>query len=93
MGALIVTTNAAPMNELVDDTCGILVTPIRTDKQNFGVQHILDVAGFEKAMQTVLDLPIGQRKALGANARRRYLQDRERFQTELINQVRRLAQS
>lgn len=93
MGALIVTTNAAPMNEFIDDTCGVLVTPVRTEKQFFGVRHIIDVAGFENAIQTVLEMPIDQRKTLGANARRRYLQDRERFQTELINQVRRLAQS
>ncbi|MGH6727175.1 MAG: glycosyltransferase, partial [Pseudolabrys sp.] len=93
MGALIVTTDAAPMNELVDNTCGVLVTPVRTEQQNFGVRHIIDVAGFEKAMQTVLEMPIEQRKALGAEARRRYLADRDQFQTDLINQVLRLTQS
>ena len=91
MGALIVTTNAPPMNELVDDTCGVLVAPVRTENQHFGVRHIIDVAGFEKAIQTVLQMPINQRMALGANARRRYVIDRERFRGELINQFLRLA--
>jgi glycosyltransferase involved in cell wall biosynthesis len=93
MGALVVTTDAPPMNELVDDTCGVLITPVRTEQQNYATRHIIDVAGFEKAMQTVLEMPIDQRKALGANARRRYVMDHEKFQTELINQVNRLAQS
>ena len=93
MGALVVTTDAPPMNELVDDTCGVLITPVRTEQQNYATRHIIDVAGFEKAMQTVLEMPIDQRKALGANARRRYVMDHEKFQTELINQVYRLAQS
>ena len=93
MGALIVTTNAAPMNELVDDTCGVLVNPVRAEQENFGVRHIIDVAGLEKAIQTVLKMPIDQRKAFGAKARHRYLTDRERFKTDLISQVTRLAQS
>jgi hypothetical protein len=93
VGALIVTTDAAPMNELVDDTCGVLIAPVRTEKQNYALRHIIDVAGFEKAIQTVLDMSINQRKALGANARRRYVQDLEQFQTELTNQVHRLVQS
>jgi len=93
MGALVVTTDAPPMNELIDGTCGILVAPARTEPQNFAVRHIVDVAGFEKAIQIVLDMPIERRKALGAEARRRYLTDRERFQTVLTDQVRRLAQS
>jgi hypothetical protein len=91
MGALIVTTDAAPMNELINDSCGVLVAPVRTEKQNFGVRHIIDEAGFEKAIQTVLGMPIDRRKALGANARRRYVHERERFQSELINQFLRLA--
>jgi hypothetical protein len=91
MGALIVTTNAAPMNELIDDSCGVLINPVRTEGLKFGMRYIIDVAGFEKAIQAVLEIPINQRKALGANARRRYVQERERFQSELINQFLRLA--
>jgi len=93
IGALVVTTDAPPMNELIDDTCGVLVTPVRSEKQNFGVWHLIDVAGFEKAMQTVLDMPVDQRRARGANARRRYLQERERFQGALVSQLSRLSQS
>jgi hypothetical protein len=81
------------MNELVDETCGILITPVRTEQQHFGTRHIVDVAGFEKAIHTVLQMPIEQRKMLGSNARQRYVQDRERFQTELIRQVVRIAHS
>jgi hypothetical protein len=92
MGALAVTTNAAPMNELIDETCGVLITPVRTEPQNFGVRHIIDETGFEKAIQTVLAMSIEQRKAIGANARRRYVQDREQFQTELTNQFLRIGQ-
>jgi hypothetical protein len=55
------------------------------------MRHIIDVAGFERAIQTVLQMPIEQRKVLGANARRRYVTDRERFRDELTNQFLRLA--
>jgi hypothetical protein len=46
------------MSELVDETCAVLVTPVRTETQNFGVRYIIDVAGFEKAIEKVLKMPI-----------------------------------
>lgn len=93
IGALVVTTDAAPMNELIDDTCGVLIAPVRTEKQNFGVRNIINLPDFEKAIQTVLAMPIEKRKALGANGRRRYLQERERFRAELTAQLGRLMRS
>ena len=93
MGALIVTTGAPPMNELVDETCAILIAPVRTEKLNLGIRYMIDVAGFEKAIQHVLKTPIDVRKSLGAGARRRYMLDRERFQSQLINHLLRLAQT
>jgi hypothetical protein len=91
IGALIVTTDAPPMNELIDASCGVLITPVRTEQQNFGTRHIIDGAGFEKAMQAVLEMPLERRKELGADARRRYLADRERFRFLLADQFHRLA--
>lgn len=87
------TTNAAPMNELIDETCGLLISPVRTEQQNFAALNIIDVPSFEIAIETVLAMPSAKRKELGANARRRYLRDRERFHTELIDQLRRLIRS
>jgi hypothetical protein len=81
------------MNELVDETCAVLVTPVRTDKQNFGVRYAIDVSGFERSIQRVLTMPIDQRMSLGALARRRYIRDRHQFQSQLIGQVIRLAQT
>ena len=93
MGALIVTTNAPPMNELVDETCAVMVSPVRTEKQHFGVLNFIDIAGFEKAIEQVLQMPQDLRASMGANARQRYLLDREQFQSQLIAQLCRLAQA
>jgi hypothetical protein len=93
MGALIVTTDGPPMNELLDETCAVMVSPVRTEKQNFGVRNIIDVVGFEKAILQVLQLPIERRKSMGAAARRRYVHDRARFESQLVGELRRLAES
>ncbi|HEY7299098.1 MAG TPA: hypothetical protein VH684_14430 [Xanthobacteraceae bacterium] len=93
MGALIVTTDAPPMNELVDETCSVLVSPVRTERQNFGVRHLIDAAGFEKAIAHVLKMPIELRISLGEKARSDYLLHRERFRSQLIAQLLRLAQT
>ena len=42
-----------------------MVSPVRTEKQNLVVLHIIDVVGFEKAILQVLQLPIEWRKSMG----------------------------
>ena len=79
IGALVATTNAAPMNELIDNSCGVLIAPVRTEKQNFATRNIIDLPGLENAVEAVLGMPPEKRKELGGNARRRYLQERDKL--------------
>ncbi|MEW9806671.1 glycosyltransferase [Mesorhizobium sp. ZMM04-5] len=71
-GAVVVATDAPPMNEHVNADCGVLVRAGRTERRHVGVSHFVDRKAFEQAIQGVLDMHVAQKAELGALARRRY---------------------
>jgi hypothetical protein len=79
MQALVITTDAPPMNELIDDNSGILIEPSSVNVNQMGFAFHLDEKSFENAIQSVLTLDLNEREALGKRARERYCLDSERF--------------
>jgi hypothetical protein len=73
-GAVLLTTDGAPMNELVAPGRGLLIAPARTGTLNLSPQYFVDVAGIEAAVAHALALDDAQRATLGAAARR-YFED------------------
>ena len=82
-GAVLLTTDGAPMNELVTPGRGVLIPPTRTGTLNLSPQYFVDVAGIEQAVQRALALDEGARTALGAAARRYFEQAYAAFRSAL----------
>ncbi|MFN3548747.1 MAG: glycosyltransferase [Mesorhizobium sp.] len=72
VGAVVVTTDGPPMNELVSPGCGILVPAASSEPRHLGICHQVDTAALERAVEALLAMPDADKKALGAAARRRY---------------------
>ncbi|MRH02509.1 glycosyltransferase [Xanthomonas sontii] len=69
VGAVVITTNGAPMNELVSADRGVLIDPVGEGPDNFGVRYRIEAAGLEQAMAQALALSPMQCDALGTAAR------------------------
>jgi glycosyltransferase involved in cell wall biosynthesis len=68
-GALVLTTNAPPMNELVSGDRGILVDYDRSQRQRAGMNYFVDPADLERKILHILDMESASVKRLGDNAR------------------------
>lgn len=84
VGALILTSNVAPMNELVDDKSGVLVgEPHKWWWQTKGDLFMplaqVDVADIEQGVEQILLLSIEERQRMGRRSRAKFLEDRAYF--------------
>ncbi len=68
-GALVVTTNAPPMNELVRPDRGALAGYGRTAPQGMGTNFYVDTENLERAIRGILGMDEHVRKSLGEQAR------------------------
>ncbi|TMW58472.1 hypothetical protein Poli38472_010031 [Pythium oligandrum] len=83
-GALILTTNVAPMNELVDEKSGVLVGKAhdwwwQTKGDLFMPLAHVDVEDIEAGVERILLMSVEERKRMGRRARAKYLEDRTYF--------------
>jgi hypothetical protein len=83
-GAVVITTDGAPMNELVRPDRGLLVPPARTGTLNLATQYMVDVAGIEAAVEQALALGGERLSAMSAAARQYYVQSDARFREDLV---------
>ncbi len=73
-GALVLTTDAPPMNEHISEECGLVISYTRSEPRHLGTSYYVDPQALEAAIERVLAMPDRQRDELGRNARHRYLQ-------------------
>jgi hypothetical protein len=82
-GAVVLTTDAPPMNELVQPGRGVLVGYDRQAPQAAGMNFYVDEARLAYAVREVLALPMEERARIGRSAREWFLENdrafRERF--------------
>jgi len=71
-GAVVVTTDAPPMNEHIDPSCGMLVPVSSKAQRHLGTVFHVDQDALEAAIETLIAMPQAQKAALGARARQRY---------------------
>jgi hypothetical protein len=72
MAALIVATDAPPMNELIDAESGVLVKPSSTKVMNLGTRFLIDAKSLTMAVDLILGSDLYWRERLGAAARHRF---------------------
>ena len=70
IGAIVLTTDAPPMNELVTAERGILVAPNRSGTQRLATTWFVDPDALEAAVERMLALGESEHTAIGAGARR-----------------------
>lgn len=84
VGALILTTNVAPMNELVDEKSGVLVGQPRTwwwqtKGDLFMPLARASVGEIEAGVEQILLMSVEERQRMGRRARSKFLEDRTYF--------------
>ena len=71
--ALVLTTDAPPMNEHVSEECGLLIAYARTEPRHLGCNYYVDPQALEAAIETALAMTAKQMNELGRKARQLYL--------------------
>jgi hypothetical protein len=90
-GAVVVTTDGAPMNEIVTADRGYLARASHMEPMRRATRYFVDVDDLGRQIDRVLALKPDQRLALGKNARQWYLTQREAFagaMTEFLDEIR-----
>jgi glycosyltransferase involved in cell wall biosynthesis len=73
VGAVVVTTDAPPMNEHVLASNGILVAFERQEPRHLGTSFFVDRKKLEAAIEAILAMPATEKARLGTAARERYM--------------------
>jgi hypothetical protein len=79
IGALVVTLDAPPMNELIDSNCGVLIPTTRSIQHNHGLRFIATPEAIEQGILAARRISIDERKRMGARARYKFEQERNDF--------------
>ena len=80
MSAVAVVVDAAPMNELIDETCGILIPPRTSYPCYRGRRHRIETADIVTCIDAILGMDTDALARLGARARQRFLDERAQFE-------------
>ena len=70
--ALVITTDAPPMNEHLSADSAIMVPYARTEPRRIGMCFFVDLPAFENAIATAISMPESEKMALGQKARVRF---------------------
>lgn len=87
VGAVVVTTNAPPMNELVTRERGVLVAVGPGTPTRLGVRVQADMSALEAAIAQALAWPAEVRTVVGMAAREWFTQNDARFRSEFVQAV------
>jgi len=85
IGAIVITTNGPPMNELVDSECGFLVNWKSKKKQYFSEMYSIDEQDLERIISKVLVLTEQKIKAMRIKSRQKYQHKTKQFYRQLIS--------
>lgn len=72
VGAVVVTTDAPPMNEIVGPDFGILLPYLRSEPRHLGWCYYVDPKGLEAAVKRLIAMPAAEKEAMGVRGRAHY---------------------
>ena len=92
-GALTITTDGPPMNELVTRDRGLVIPSDRSEPRHLGTNWIVSVAALEAVIQHCLNLSTSERTHLGTAAREWYVSNDQQFRQKFSEVVRTLTRN
>ncbi len=84
VGAVVVTTDAPPMNELVQEDRGLLVPWERSEPMAHGTRYFVTPEALEAAVSSVLGMSVEERMSVARRARTSFEQTRREFADRLL---------
>lgn len=88
--AVVLTTDAPPMNELITQGRGVLVPYHRTEPRHLGTNYFVDPDKLEKQLTALIHAPSDTKQKLGVAARSWFESNQQKFSTNLPRTVREL---
>ncbi|MEO6138294.1 MAG: glycosyltransferase [Luteimonas sp.] len=85
VGAIVLATDGAPMNELVTPERGVLIRPARTGMLNLAPRYFVDTAGIEAAVETALQLDADRLACMAEAARQFFVDNDSAFRNRLLH--------
>ena len=85
--AVIITTNAPPMNEIITPVRGLLADYSNTKPHKLGINYYVDPQSLEQKINEVLDMTYSQKKQLGENGRSWYLDNDKFFRQRIVEVI------
>jgi len=87
IGAVTMTCDAAPMNELIAGERGVLVAAVAGERHNLATLQLFDDSALESAVAQVLAMAPARWDALGGAARRWFLDNKRTFHVRVQRAV------
>lgn len=84
VGAIVITTDAAPMSEHITPETGFLITPVSRCQHGMATAWCVDAPGIAKAVRTAAGMSPAARAAMGERARLRFHERNEAFRTKAL---------
>ncbi|MDE2054187.1 MAG: glycosyltransferase [Xanthomonadaceae bacterium] len=91
VGAVTVTLDAPPMNEMVTCNCGALIPPSRTGTQSLATTYFYDESALETVVERLLATPDDELARMSAAARAWFEDNDRAFKVRIAQAVRALA--
>jgi len=88
--AMVITTDGPPMNELIEPDRGVCVPYAKATPRHLGTSFHVDEEALEAAIQSALDQPEHEKRALGLRAREWFLENDRRFRQALPEELNRV---
>ena len=85
--ALVITTDAPPMNELISNERGITIPYSKNEPRHLGINYYIDEQRLENEIQNVISMTNEEKAAIGINARQWYKQNDAEFRKRIINAI------
>ncbi len=85
--ALIISTDAPPMNELIRPNRGILIKPVKKEKKKLSQAFFIDVSGLENAIKKLMKMNNSDMNILMENAHKFYIENDNYFRTTTIKAI------
>lgn len=88
-GAVVVTTDGPPMNELVRPDRGVLVPFAATESRHLGTDYVVETDALEQAISALLEQPMEGKEELGRRARAWFEGNDLAFKKSLVETINR----